>query len=100
MLDDPDLLGNPLVVTQHLLAARIFRKTSETTAMGTFQIRAAHQRYGDDVSKEAVAKGHGHGLMQHHYQLVDGDWKFAVLKVVCTWHEFDPRDVFPGGRSQ
>lgn len=96
MISNPDLLGNSLVATQHFIGASKYEFVTETTATGTHQIRAAHQRYSASDKKEVEAKGHGHGVMLHSYVKMSGAWKIAGVKPVVYWNEYDFSKVFVG----
>ncbi|GAM38414.1 hypothetical protein TCE0_033r09114 [Talaromyces pinophilus] len=89
MMSAPNLLGHPLVRTQHLIGATKYEYVSDTETMATHQIRAAHQRYTTPEHKEVEATGHGHGNVKHWYRKMenDGQWKFAGVKPEMYWVE-------------
>ncbi|KAJ4247097.1 Pituitary homeobox 2 [Fusarium torreyae] len=79
-MSDKNLLGNPLVSTQHFIGASKYEQLSETLATGLHQIRAAHQRYTGPDKNAVEAKGHGHATMLHTYRKIEGEWKIAGVK--------------------
>ena len=88
------LLGNPLLVTQHLLGAAKWTVRSETEIVSVHQVRAAHQRFEDAGRKAVAAKGHGHAIIEHQYSLIEGQWKLSGLCPTASWHEHDFERIF------
>lgn len=95
MMRSPDLVGDPLVHTQHLLGAVSYEYISENETTAIHQIRAAHQRYSDDTLATVAHRGHGYGRIQHWYKRVGGTWKLAGLRPEMYWTEHDFSKIFP-----
>lgn len=91
-VSSPVFLGNPLIRTQHLLGASKYVKLGENTALGRIQIRAAHQR--EDSNGKACHNGHGHALLHHLYQSINGRWLLAGVKPVVYWNEGPFEKIF------
>lgn len=99
MASDPNVLGNPLLMTQHFIGGSRWEKVSDDEVIGYHQLRVPHQRY-TDASRTAVAvKGHAHSHNTHWYKKVDGMWKFAGLCPDIRWGEYDFDRVFESGRE-
>jgi len=96
MVSSHGFVGDPLVDTQHFIGGSKFEKISDTAAFGDHQIRAAHQRYTDKDKKKVEAKGHGHAVIRHNYQLIDGTWKLAGLRPTVRWNEYEFEKIFKG----
>lgn len=94
MISDRTLLGNELISTHHLLGASKYEMRSETSAIGLHQIRAAHQRYTDLDDNTVVAKGHGHGLIQHQYLKTLKGWRISGIRPTVYWNEHDFDRIF------
>ena len=88
------MLGNPLLVTQHLLGATKWIVHSDNNIVGLHQVRAAHQRFKGTERDEIAAKGHGHAVITHHYRQIEGQWKLAGLRPHVHWNEHDFEKVF------
>ncbi|KAL8999742.1 MAG: hypothetical protein Q9188_005812 [Gyalolechia gomerana] len=99
MASSPEVLGDPLLKTQHFIGASKWEKVSDSEVIGWHQIRVPHQRYSDDTKTEIAVKGHAHGTNQHWYRKVNGIWKFAGLAPEIKWGEFDFDRVFAHGRD-
>ena len=99
MAQDPNVLGNPLLMTQHFIGGSRWEKISETEVTGYHQLRVPHQLYADASRKEVVVKGHAHSHNTHWYKKVDGVWKFAGLCPNIRWTEDDFDKVFEAGRE-
>ncbi|KAL8941307.1 MAG: hypothetical protein Q9216_002326 [Gyalolechia sp. 2 TL-2023] len=99
MASSPEVLGDPLLKTQHFIGASKWEKVSDLEVIGWHQIRVPHQRYTDDTKTEIAVKGHAHGTNQHWYRKVEGVWKFAGLAPEIKWGEFDFDQVFTHGRD-
>ncbi|KAB8238263.1 Scytalone dehydratase [Aspergillus alliaceus] len=84
MMSSPDLLGDPLIHTQHLLGGT-----------GYERIRAAHQRYANLDLTSVAHRGHGHGIVKHWYKKIDGYWKLAGIRPEMYWTEHDFDKIFP-----
>lgn len=99
MASSQEVLGDPLLMTQHFIGGTKWEKVSEDEIVGWHQLRVPHQRY-TDASRTAVAvKGHAHSTNQHWYKKVDGEWKFAGLNPNIRWGEYDFDQVFASGRD-
>ena len=99
MASSPEVLGDPLLKTQHFIGASKWEKVSDTEVVGWHQLRVPHQRYTDSTKTEIAVKGHAHGTNQHWYRKIDGVWKFAGLAPEIKWGEFDFDRVFASGRD-
>lgn len=99
MASDPNVLGDPLLMTQHFIGGTKWEKVSDDEIIGYHQLRVPHQRYKDSSRKEIVVKGHAHSFNQHWYKKVNGVWKFAGLNPDIRWGEFDFDKVFEAGRE-
>ncbi|KAF2666832.1 Scytalone dehydratase [Microthyrium microscopicum] len=100
MASDPNVLGNPLLMTQHFIGGSRWEKVSDTEVTGYHQLRVPHQRYTDETRKEVAVKGHAHSHNTHWYKKIDGVWKFAGLNPDIRWGEYDFDRVFETGRDQ
>jgi scytalone dehydratase len=94
MMSAPNFLGDPLVRTQHLMGASKYERLSDGKIIGHHQIRAAHQRYTGPDRTVVENKGHGHSVVKHWYEKVDGTWKLAGLCPKIYWNEFDFDKIF------
>jgi scytalone dehydratase len=100
MISGKNVLGNPLLRTQHFIGgANKWEKVSDTEIIGHHQIRVPHQVYTDSSLKEVDVKGHAHSYNTHYYRKVDGVWKFAGLNPNIRWSEYDFDKVFASGRD-
>jgi scytalone dehydratase len=100
MASDPNVLGDPLLMTQHFIGASRWEKVSEDEVIGYHQLRVPHQRYTDATRTKVAIKGHAHSHNTHWYKKVEGVWKFAGLNPDIRWGEYDFDNVFAGGRDQ
>ncbi|KAK3055167.1 Scytalone dehydratase [Extremus antarcticus] len=100
MASDPNVLGDPLLMTQHFIGGTKWEKVSDTEITGYHQLRVPHQRYKDASRKEVVVKGHAHSFNMHWYKKVNGVWKFAGLCPDIRWGEYEFDKVFESGRDQ
>lgn len=100
MASDPNVLGNPLLRTQHFFGVTRWERVSDTEVIGYHQLRVPHQVYTDATLKEVAVKGHAHSSNTHWYRKVDGVWKFAGLCPDIRWTEYDFDKVFATGRDQ
>ncbi|KAH7037659.1 scytalone dehydratase [Microdochium trichocladiopsis] len=101
MISSPQVLGDPLLMTQHFIGGTKWEKVSDTEVVGVHQVRVPHQRYLDaDRSRGVAVKGHAHSTNTHWYRKVDGVWKFAGLMPIIHWGEFDFDKVFASGREE
>ena len=87
-------LGDPDIVSQHLLASSRVRKLSPTTATAERQLRAAHMWISHNPRKE-VASAHAHATLQFYFEKVDGHWKISGMKGSGDFMEGDILSVFP-----
>ena len=95
MMRSPDLLGDPLVHTQHFLGATRYEWVSESEIIAIHQIRAAHQRY-ENLNLTSVAhRGHCHGIVKHWYKKIDRAWKLTGVRPEMDWTEHDFNKIFP-----
>lgn len=115
------VLGDPLLRTQHLVASSRWYKSSPTLIHGYHQLRVPHQKYTDATLSTVKVKGHAHGTNKHWYRRVtetasveeNGDdadrggavvqkevWKFAGLAPDIRWSEYDFEKVFEEGRGE
>lgn len=90
-----ELLGDPLVRTQHLMGASKYERISDIEILAHHQIRAAHQRYRGPDSLEVAAKGHGHAVVKHWYKKIGGNWKLSGIAPSIYWNEHDFDLIFP-----
>lgn len=95
MMSSPDLIGDPLVHTQHLLGAASYEWVSEDEIVAVYQIRAAHQRYANLDLTDVAHQGHGYGSVKHWYERIDGVWKLTGVRPKVYWHEHDFYKIFP-----
>ena len=95
MMSSPDLVGDPLVHTQHLLGAVRYECVNESEIVAIHQIRAAHQRYSDLSRVNVAYRGHGYGNVKHWYKKIGNDWKLAGLRPEMYWTEHDFSKIFP-----
>ena len=97
-VSSPHFLGDPLIHTQHLLGASKFETTGEDEVLGSWQIRAAHQRY--DATGQVECNGHGHAMIEHWYRKVPEKagkvWKLAGVKPHVRWNEGNFERIFRG----
>ena len=100
MIQDPKVLGNPLLKTQHFCGASRYEKVSDTEIIGWHQLYVPHQRYKDASRKEIAVMGHAHSTNQHWYKKIDGVWKFAGLNPDIRWTEYDFDKIFEDGRNE
>ncbi|KAK5993542.1 Scytalone dehydratase-like protein [Cladobotryum mycophilum] len=111
MVSSPGFLGDKNVDTQHLMGACKLQKLSEDKIEGKWQIRAAHQRYREEVVRypgvETTAKtkggdravlltGHSHATITLFYKKVDGAWKWAGIVTDIRWNESGFDKMFAG----
>lgn len=100
MAADPNVLGDPLLRTQHFVGgATKWEKVSDTEVIGWHQLRVPHQRYKDSSMTEVICKGHAHSTNKHWYKKVDGVWKFAGLRPDIYWTEYNFDKIFEAGRE-
>ncbi|KAK4947052.1 Scytalone dehydratase [Elasticomyces elasticus] len=99
MASDPNVLGDPLLKTQHFIGGTRWEKVSETEVIGWHQLRVPHQKYTDASREKVAVKGHAHSTNKHWYKKVDGVWKFAGLSPDIRWFEYDFDKVFASGRD-
>jgi len=99
MASDPNVLGNPLLMTQHFIGGSRWEKVSDDEVIGYHQLRVPHQRYTDETRTAVAVKGHAHSHNTHWYKKVDGVWKFAGLCPDIRWGEYDFDRVFESGRE-
>lgn len=99
MASDPNVLGNPLLKTQHFIGGTRWEKTAEDEITGYHQLRVPHQKYTDETRSTVAVKGHAHSANTHWYRKVDGVWKFAGLSPDIRWFEYDFDKVFEEGRG-
>ncbi|OCK84534.1 scytalone dehydratase [Lepidopterella palustris CBS 459.81] len=99
MASDPNVLGDPLLKTQHFIGGTKWEKVSDTEITGYHQLRVPHQRYTDETRTNVAVKGHAHSTNTHWYKKVDGVWKFAGLRPDIRWFEYDFDKVFESGRD-
>ncbi|XDG01066.1 hypothetical protein ABKA04_000681 [Annulohypoxylon sp. FPYF3050] len=100
MISNPNVLGDPLLSTQHFIGGTKWEKISDTEVVGTHQLRVPHQRYTDASRKHVAVKGHAHSTNIHWYRKVNGVWKFAGLNPDIRFHEYDFDKVFSSGREE
>lgn len=96
MMSDPLFLGDPLIVSQHLIGATKWEKISDEEVVSHHQSRAAHQRWADEQRSVVAVKGHGHGVVTTFYKKLDGVWKWAGIRTKVIWNEYDFEHVFIG----
>ena len=99
MASDPNVLGDPLLMTQHFIGGTRWEKTSDDTITGYHQLRVPHQKFTDASRTQVAVKGHAHSYNTHWYKRVDGEWKFAGLDPDIKWFEYDFDKVFAAGRE-
>ena len=99
MISSKDVLGDPLLKTQHFIGGTKWEKVSDDEVIGTHQLRVPHQRYTDETRTKVAVKGHAHSTNVHWYKKVNGVWKFAGLNPEIRWGEYDFDKVFESGRE-
>lgn len=99
MASDPNVLGDPLLKTQHFIGGTKWEKVSDDEIIGYHQLRVPHQKYTDASRAKVAVKGHAHSTNKHWYKKVDGEWKFAGLSPDIRWFEYDFDKVFESGRD-
>ena len=99
MIKSPNVLGDPLLKTQHFIGGTRWEKVSEQEIVGHHQLRVPHQRYTDATMTTVKTKGHAHSTNKHWYKKVDGVWKFAGLTPDIRWGEYDFDRIFEDGRE-
>jgi scytalone dehydratase len=99
MASNPNVLGDPLLMTQHFIGASRWEKVSDDEAIGYHQLRVPHQRWTDATRTAVAIKGHAHSHNTHWYKKVNGVWKFAGLNPDIRWGEYDFDNVFASGRD-
>jgi scytalone dehydratase len=100
MASNPDVLGDPLLMTQHFIGASRWEKVSDDEVIGYHQLRVPHQRYTDASRTKVAIKGHAHSHNTHWYKKVNGVWKFAGLNPDIRWGEYDFDNIFASGRDK
>jgi len=100
MASNPDVLGDPLLMTQHFIGASRWEKVSDDEVIGYHQLRVPHQRWTDATRTAVAIKGHAHSHNTHWYKKVNGVWKFAGLNPDIRWGEYDFDNVFASGRDK
>jgi scytalone dehydratase len=99
MISDHNVLGDPLLKTQHFIGGTKWEKVSDDEIIGYHQLRVPHQKYADSSMTIIAVKGHAHASNTHWYKKIDGAWKFAGLKPDIRWFEYDFDQVFANGRT-
>jgi len=99
MISDPNVLGDPLLKTQHFIGGTKWVKVSDDEIIGYHQLRVPHQKYTDATRAKVAVKGHAHSTNTHWYKKIDGEWKFAGLCPDIRWFEYDFDKVFASGRD-
>ena len=99
MVSNKNVLGDPLLRTQHFVGNTRWERVSDTEIIGYHQVRVPHQRYSDATLKEVTLKGHSHSTNKHWYRKIDGVWKFAGLGFDILMKEFNFDRVFEEGRD-
>nr|WKV34989.1 scytalone dehydratase [Nigrospora oryzae] len=99
MISSKDVLGDPLLMTQHFIGGTKWEKVSDDEVIGTHQLRVPHQRFTDATRTKVAVKGHAHSTNIHWYKKVNGVWKFAGLNPEIRWGEYDFDKVFESGRD-
>ena len=100
MASDKNVLGNPLLMTQHFIGGTKWEKVSDDEIIGYHQLRVPHQKYTDETRSKVAVKGHAHSYNTHWYKKVNGVWKFAGLNPDIRWGEYDFDKVFEEGRNE
>jgi len=100
MASDKNVLGDPLLMTQHFIGGSRWEKVSDDEVIGYHQLRVPHQRYTDATRTKVAIKGHAHSHNTHWYKKVNGVWKFAGLNPDIRWGEYDFDNVFASGRDK
>jgi scytalone dehydratase len=100
MASNPEVLGDPLLMTQHFIGGSRWEKVSEDEVIGYHQLRVPHQRWTDATRTAVAIKGHAHSANTHWYKKINGVWKFAGLNPEIRWGEYDFDQVFAGGRGK
>ncbi|KAE8152727.1 Scytalone dehydratase [Aspergillus avenaceus] len=99
MMKDPLFLGDSNIDSQHMLGLTKWEKKSDDEIVSHSQSRAAHVRW-EEGRKEVAAKGHGHGVVTTTYRKVDGEWKWAGIKTLVRWNEYEFEKVFRGAAGK
>ena len=107
MMKNPLFLGDPNIVSQHLLGLSKWEKISDKEVVSQHQSRAAHIRYEEgQKGKKIAAKGHGHGRVEMRYKLVEENaregtvWKWAGIKTKVHFNEYEFEKVFLGSAGK
>lgn len=79
-INSPEILGYPLVHTQHFIGAFEYKALSQNDISASYQIRAAHQRYDDPGHTSVAFRGHEHGKVTRWYKKYDGQWKLSGVR--------------------
>lgn len=87
MASSKNVLGDPLVKTQHFIGGTKWERVSDDEVIGWHQLRVPHQKYTDSSMKEVAVKGHAHSTNKHWYKKIDGVWKFAGLSPDIRYNE-------------
>lgn len=96
MVSSDGFLGDPLIKTQHLLGATVWKPISDTEIIGHHQLRAAHLRFSSSDMQRVDRRGHSHAMNEHFYKKVNGVWKLAGLRPTVRFNEFDFDKIFKG----
>lgn len=99
MASDPNVIGNPLLRTQHFIGGSKWEKTDDENIIGYHQLWVPHQVYSDESCTKVAIRGYAHSFNLHWYKKVKGVWKFAGLNPDIRWTEFDFDKVFEAGRE-
>ncbi|KAL3484163.1 NTF2-like protein [Aspergillus germanicus] len=88
-----EMLGNPVLATQHLLGQPYFTSVSEATITVQWQQLASHARWESDargVGGTVRESSNGRSFMEQEFRKVDGKWKIAAItpSVLYTTGDF------------
>lgn len=100
MMRDELFLGDPLIASQHLIGATKWERVSDDEVVSRHQSRAAHMRYADEKRRDVAVKGHGHGVVTTFFKRIDGEWRWAGIKTLVIFNEYDFENVFRGAAGK
>ncbi|KAJ5286937.1 Scytalone dehydratase [Penicillium angulare] len=94
VLSSPGKLGNPGVVTQHLIGTCRCLKLSENKPKDKFQIKAAHLRKSDTDDGNVVDNANAYSINTFEFELKEEGWKIVSITVMARSMEGDFMDIF------
>ncbi|KAL2784223.1 NTF2-like protein [Aspergillus keveii] len=98
-----ELLGNPILATQHLLGQPYFTSVSEAVITVQWQQLASHARWEGDARGAGGKVGEssdGRSFMEQEFRKVDGKWKIAAITPSLLYYTGDfTRILRPAGED-